>query len=194
MRSSLTLAMSGLAARWAALARDLLFILLGSFIVALSAQVAVYLPFSPVPISGQTFATLLVGAALGSRRGALALLAYVGQGAAGLPVFAAGKAGFVILLGPTGGYLVGMVAAAYVVGWLAERGWDRHLLRAAAAMLAGEVAIFGCGVPWLAVFLGGDWQAAIALGFLPFVVGDAIKVALAAGGLPVVWGLIARLK
>ncbi len=194
MRWSLTLAMSGLAARWATLARDLLLILLGSFAVALSAQVAVYLPFSPVPISGQTFAVLLVGAALGSRRGALSLLTYLGQGAAGLPVFAAGKAGFVVLLGPTGGYLVGMMAAAYVVGWLAERGWDRHLLRAAGAMLAGDLVIYACGLPWLAIMVGGDFQAVLAVGFFPFVVGDAIKIALAAGGLPVAWSLSERLR
>lgn len=192
MRTSLSLTMSGLALRWAGLARDLLLVLVGSFAIALSAQVAVYLPFTPVPISGQTFAVLLVGAALGSRRGAFAVLTYVGQGAAGLPVFAGGAAGLVNVLGPRGGYLAGMVVAAYVVGLLAERGWDRKVFRATAAMVLGNVAIYAVALPWLSFFVGGDLATAFALGCAPFLVGDMIKVALAAGGIPVVRGLIGR--
>jgi biotin transport system substrate-specific component len=192
LRTSLSMTMSGLALRWASLARDLLLVLTGSVVIALSAQVAVYLPFTPVPISGQTFAVLLVGAALGSRRGALAVLTYVGQGAAGLPVFAAGAAGLANVLGPRGGYLAGMVLAAYLVGLFAERGWDRHVLRSTLAMLVGNVAIYAVALPWLAFFVGGDLGTAFALGCLPFLVGDAIKIALAAGGVPVARGLIRR--
>lgn len=193
MRSSIALAMSGLAARWATLARDLLLILAGSLLAGLSAQVAVYLPFTPVPISGQTFAFLLIGATLGSRRGALSLLTYVAQGAAGLPVFAGGAAGLAVLLGPRGGYLLGMVAGAYVVGWLAERGWDRHVLRSALAMVLASAVLYAIAVPWLAVALGQNLEAALALGFAPFIIGDSLKIALAVGGIPVVRGLISRL-
>lgn len=194
MRTSIAITMSGLAFRYAGLARDLLFILVGSFVVGLSAQVAVYLPFTPVPISGQTFAVLLVGAALGSRRGALSLLTYVAQGAAGLPVFAGGSAGLAVALGPRGGYLAGMVLAAFIVGWLIERGWNRNLPRAACAMLLGNFVIYAVALPWLGLFLGGDLATAFALGAAPFLAGDAIKVALAAGGLPVVSGLIGQVR
>lgn len=192
LRTSLSLTMTGLALRWASLARDLLLVLAGAFVIALSAQVAVYLPFTPVPISGQTFAVLLVGAALGSRRGALAVLTYVAQGAAGLPVFAGGVSGIANVIGPRGGYLAGMALAAYVVGLLAERGWDRQVWRATLAMLAGNVAVYAVALPWLALYLGGDLGAAFALGCAPFLVGDAIKVALAAGGVPVARGIVRR--
>lgn len=184
MLSALTMSLSRLAGRHYALARDVLLVLLGSAIVALGAQVAVYLPFTPVPISGQTFAVLLVGAALGSRRGAASLLTYVAQGAMGLPVFAGGTAGLAVLMGPRGGYLLGMIVAAYLVGWLVERGWDRHVLRAGAAMLAGNAAIYLIGLPWLALFVGGQMSAALNLGLYPFLVGDGIKLLLAAAGLP----------
>jgi len=194
MRESLALTRWGSVARWTTLARDLFLVVAASLVVALSAQVAVYLPFTPVPISGQTFAVLLVGAALGSRRGALSLLTYMAQGAAGLPVFAGGAAGLAVVLGPRGGYLVGMVLAAYVVGWLAERGWDRQILRAAGAMLVASAVLYLCALPWLALWLGVDLQAAAMLGLLPFLVGDAVKIVLAAIGLPVAWELLSRLQ
>ncbi|MHB1006633.1 MAG: biotin transporter BioY [Chloroflexota bacterium] len=186
--------MSSLAVRSSSLARELLVVLIGALVVTLSAQVAVYLPFTPVPISGQTFGVLLVGAALGSRRGTLSVATYVAQGVAGLPVFAGGAFGLAVLLGPRGGYLVGMVLAAYVVGRLTERGWDRRIMLASVAMVAGNVAIYVCALPWLALTLGVDLSTAFALGAMPFLVGDAVKVALAAGGLPVAWGLLGQLR
>lgn len=169
---------------------DVLLVLAGSALIALSAQVAVPLPFSPVPVTGQTFAVLLVGAALGRTRGSAAVLAYLAEGAAGLPVFAGGLAGPAMLLGPTGGYLFGFLPAAWICGALAERGWDRHLLGTLAAMTAGDLAIFAVGVPWLARFVGAE--NALAFGFAPFLVGNLAKIVLAAGVLPVAWTLVRR--
>jgi biotin transport system substrate-specific component len=176
------------AAKSRALTYDLALILGGSLLVALGAQIAVYLPFSPVPITGQTLAVLLVGALLGSRRGALSLLAYLAEGAAGMPVFANGHAGPAYMSGPTGGYLFGFVAAAFVVGWLAERGWDRHVITTSLAMVFGNLAIYTCGVIWLASFIGTE--KAISLGAVPFFIGDVIKLVIAAALLPSGWKLI----
>jgi len=170
--------------------RDALLVLGGSILIALMAQVAIPLPFSPVPVTGQTFAVLLVGAVLSSRRGALSLLAYLAEGAVGLPVFAGGGSGLPWLLGPTGGYLVGFVAAAWMVGSLCERGWDRQVRTAALAMLAGNGVIYLFGVPWLAHFVGVE--RVLALGLWPFVPGDLVKLALAALALPSAWRLVGR--
>lgn len=179
------------AARPRALTYDIILILAGSLLVALSAQVAVPLPFTPVPITGQTFGVLLVGVLLGGRRGAMSILAYLTQGMVGLPVFAGGAGGPARLLGPTGGYLLGFVAAAWITGTLAERGWDRTPWRAAAAMTAGTAAIFACGLAQLAAFVGT--ARVIELGLLPFLPGAAIKIALAAALLPSGWSLLRRL-
>ena len=168
---------------------DILLVLAGSALIALSAQVAV-LPFSPVPVTGQTFAVLLVGAALGRTRGSAAVLAYLAEGAVGLPVFAGGLAGPAVLLGPTGGYLFGFLPAAWICGALAERGWDRHLLGTLAAMTAGDLAIFAVGVPWLARFVGVE--NAFAFGVAPFLAGNLAKIVLAAGVLPVAWACVRR--
>ncbi len=156
-----------------------------SLLIALSAQVVVPLPYSPVPVTGQTFAVLLAGALLGSRRGLLAVAAYLAQGAAGLPVFAGGTGGAFHFLGPTGGYLLGFLPAAWLVGRLAEAGWDRRLWSAAAAMAAGNMLILACGAAWLLPFAGAD--GAVAAGILPFLPGDLLKVALAAALLPTGW-------
>jgi biotin transport system substrate-specific component len=169
---------------------DVLLVLAGSALIALSAQVAVPLPFSPVPVTGQTFAVLLVGAALGRTRGSAAVLAYLAEGAAGLPVFAGGLAGPAVLLGPTGGYLFGFLPAAWICGALAERGWDRRLLTTLAAMAAGDLAIFAVGVPWLARFVGAE--NALAFGVAPFLIGNLSKIVLAAGILPVAWACVRR--
>jgi biotin transport system substrate-specific component len=171
--------------RAAALAYDLALILAGSALIALSAQVAIPLPFSPVPVTGQTFAVLLVASLLGRVRGTAAVLAYLAGGAAGLPVFAGAAAGPAILLGPTGGYLAGFTLGATVCGWLAERGWDRTPLKTTASMIAGNVAIFALALPWLARFVGSSnvW----ALGFWPFIPGDILKIGLAAALLPLGW-------
>jgi len=176
------------AAKRQALVYDAALILGGSLLVALSAQIAIPLPFSPVPITAQTLAVLLTGALLGSRRGALSLLAYLAEGLAGLPVFSAGRAGLDHLRGPTGGYLVGFVVAAYLAGYLAERGWDRRPLTTALAMLAGNVALYLPGLAWLAKFVGP--AQAPALGLYPFIVGDLLKIALATALLPAGWKVL----
>lgn len=169
--------------------RDVTLVLLGSWLVALFAQVEVPLPFSPVPITGQTFAVLLVGASLGSKRGAAAMLAYIAQGAAGLPFFAGGAGGLGILTGATAGYLAGFIAAAYVVGLLAERGLERNFKTSIAPFLAGTVVIYLCGVAWLSVIVGGFGKA-VELGLLPFLIGDAIKIIAAAAALPSAWRMV----
>lgn len=174
-------------ARWSALAYDASLVLGGSLLVALAAQIAVRLPFSPVPVTAQTLAVLLVGALLGSRRGAWSMLAYLGQGLIGLPVFAAGASGPAYVLGPTGGYLLGFVSAAYLTGWLAERGWDRRIGTALLAMLIGNAAIYALGLPWLSIYAGSQ---TLALGLLPYLAGDALKLALAAAALPGGWRLL----
>jgi biotin transport system substrate-specific component len=168
---------------------DAVLVVLFSAFVALTAQVE--MPLWPVPLTLQTLGVLFTGAVLGSRRGALALLLYLTEGALGLPVFAGGASGVGYMLGPTGGYLVGFVVAAGVVGWLAQRGWDRRLVWAAVAMVIGNVIIYACGVAWLAVFLGDLWGALVK-GMLLFVVGDLIKIAVAALTLPGGWKLARR--
>ena len=164
--------------------------LVGSFagLTALAAQVTIYLPFTPVPISGQTFAVLLCGAVLGRRRGAAAQLFYIGLGSIGLPVFAGGGSG--LPAGPSGGYIVGFVVAAYLVGLMAERGWDRRVSTACLAMLAGNITIYAFGLPWLACFVGGPPVKVLALGLYPFIAGDFMKLALASALLPSTWRLI----
>lgn len=153
-------------------------VLLGSTLLWASAKVQV--PFWPVPMTMQTYVVLSVGALFGWRLGAMTILAYIAEGAIGLPVFAASPArgvGLAYLAGPTGGYLAGYVVAAVLVGFLAERGWDRSFLGTALAVLAGEMAILGMGCAWLAAQMG--WQKALAFGLGPFLFGDAAKMAFA---------------
>ena len=169
--------------------REVALIVAGNLLIILSAQLRIHLPFTPVPITGQTFAVLLVGAALGARRGAASVLLYLAQGALGWPVFAGGTGGMLHLLGPTGGYLIGFAVAAWLTGYLAERQWDRHLHRAVGAMALGNLVIYLFGVAWLAQFVG--WEAAIVKGVLPFLPGDALKIALAATVLPTAWRVLA---
>src|SRR5215208_6708306 len=168
---------------------DATLVVVFSAFVALTAQVEI--PLRPVPLTLQTLGVLFTGAVLGSRRGAVTLLLYLAEGAVGLPVFAGGASGVGYMLGPTGGYLVGFVVAAGVVGRLAQRGWDRRLVWAAVAMVIGNVIIYACGVAWLAVFLGDLWGALVN-GMLLFVVGDLIKIAVAALTLPGGWKLARR--
>ncbi|HEY8678699.1 MAG TPA: biotin transporter BioY [Candidatus Dormibacteraeota bacterium] len=143
-----------------------------SLLTGLLAHLVIPLPFTPVPVTGQTFGVLLTGAVLGSRLGIATMLAYIVEGTAGLPVFAAGTHG-----PATYGYLAGFVLAAFVVGWLVERGWDRDLPRLVAAMLVGEVAIYLFGLLWLARFV--PISQLLALGFFPFLLGDAVKLVAA---------------
>ncbi len=160
----------------------------GSAVIALSAQVAIPLPFSPVPVTGQTFGVLLVASMLGRVRGLAAVLAYLAEGAAGLPVFAGMTTGPAVLLGPTGGYLMGFLPGAYLCGWFAERGFDRTPVRTIASMILGNIAIFALGLPWLARFVGSS--NAWALGFWPFLAGDVVKIGLAAALLPMGWKVL----
>jgi biotin transport system substrate-specific component len=171
---------------WTGVGRDIALVVGGSWLVALLAQVQV--PLWPVPVTGQTFGVLLVGSLLGSRRGALSMLTYLAQGFLGLPVFAGGAAGVARLFGPTGGYLIGFVVAAFIVGRLSELGWERRFWSAVAALLIGNLCIYAVGLPWLAAFVG--WAAVLQAGFFPFLVGDVLKVVLAALALPWGWALL----
>lgn len=175
--------------RRAALAYDAALILGGSLLTALAAQISIRLPFSQVPVTGQTLAVLLVGALLGSRRGALSMIAYLTQGLLDLPVFAGGMSGVAYALGPTGGYLIGFVGAAWVTGRLAERGWDRHVLSTALAMAIGNLVLYAFGLAWLSIYVGKN---ALALGVLPVLPGDVLKLALAALLLPAGWKVLGR--
>jgi biotin transport system substrate-specific component len=193
-----TLTISGVfrprAAR-SALIYDFSLIAAGSILIALSAQLAVWMPFSPVPVTGQTFAVLMIGALFGARRAGLCVLAYVVEGVAGLPVGAGGMGGVMWLLGPTGGYLVGFIASAVLVGYLAERGWDRRILTTVIAMLAGNICIYSFGLVYLAVLViigrvpiaMGDL---LKVGVYPFIVGDVFKTILAALLLPAGWKVL----
>ncbi|MDE0395899.1 MAG: biotin transporter BioY [Gammaproteobacteria bacterium] len=163
-------------------------IVAGSLVVAALARLAYVLPFTPVPVTGLTLGVLLVGAALGSRRGAAALTLYLAQGAAGLPVFAGGGAGVAWLLGPTAGYLWSAPLAAWVVGRLAEKRWDRTPSTAFLAMLAGNASIYAVALPWLGLFVGPG--EVVEAGLFPFIVGDLVKAALATALLPTAWRII----
>lgn len=161
--------------------------LAGTLFIALMAHLAIPLPFNPIPFTGQTFAVLLVGALFGKKLGALTVAMYVAEGAAGLPVFAMG-AGPAYLAGPTGGYLLGCIAAAWITGALAERGWDRSVPRAALAMLAGNAAIYVFGLAWLSLFI--DPGMLLQTGLFPFIVTDLLKIGLVATALPAGWKII----
>ncbi len=167
---------------------DFALILGGSLFIALAAQIAIPLPFSPVPVTGQTLAVLLTGILLGSRRGSVCLFLYLAEGSIGLPVFAGGAAGLIHLLGPTGGYLLGFVVAAFLTGWLAERGWDRRIATSIIVMLLGNCVIFCFGLLWLAYFVGP--ARVIGLGLVPFIAGEIVKMIIAAMILPSGWKLL----
>jgi biotin transport system substrate-specific component len=173
------------------LARSLGLVIAFSLLTALAAQVAVPTPWSDVPITGQTFAVLLTGALLGSRLGALAMIAYLIEGASGLPVFAAGGSGLARLtVSPWAGYLWAYPAAAFLTGWLAERSWDRRYLKAMAAMGLGSVVILLGGMFWRLGFM--SFEQSFATSVVPFLPGDAIKIALAAAVLPSGWALLRK--
>ena len=174
--------------RSAAWMRDLLLVSSGALLVALLAQVRIPLPFTPVPLTGQTFGVLLVSATFGAKRGASSMTLYTLLGALGLPIFAGGAAGMAYLAGPTLGYLFGFVVAAFVIGKLAERGLERNLRTSLLPFLVGTLVIYAFGAGWLAILFGVE--KALALGVLPFIVGDVIKLTLAALVLPTAWKLI----
>ncbi len=169
----------------ATLVQNILLIFSGSLLVALCAQISFDLPFSPVPVTGQTFALLLVGATFGARRAAAALLLYLAQGAIGLPVFApGGLPGLARFAGPTAGYLFAYPLAAFLLGWLTERLPRRAWLL---AVLAAEAVIFTGGVSWLKVWAQLTWPQALAQGLLPFLPGGLLKVVLVGACLPASW-------
>jgi biotin transport system substrate-specific component len=174
-------------------ARHLALILIGTALIALCARVSILVPGNPVPFTGQTFGVLLSAGALGFRRGLAASLLYLVLGAVGLPIFAEGAHGTSVILGATGGYLVGFVVASALVGRLAELGWDRTILGAIGAMLMGSLVIYAVGVPWLAVTaFGGDLATAFDKGMRAFLLWDAIKLLLAAAVFPAAWWFVGR--
>jgi biotin transport system substrate-specific component len=160
-------------------------------LTALLAQVRIHIGWTPVPITGQTFAALLAGAALGSRLGATSQLTYLLAGLL-LPVYTGGNSGWQYFTGATGGYIVGMVIAAFVVGLLAERSEDRNVLTAIPAMLFGSAIVYVTGVAWLAHAVNLSAETAIAKGAAPFILGDALKSVLAGALLPATWALVNR--
>ncbi|MEU9156386.1 biotin transporter BioY [Streptomyces sp. NPDC048417] len=163
--------------------RDVALVAGGAALTGLAAQIAVPVPGSPVPVTGQTFAALLVGTALGARRGLLSLALYALAGLAGVPWFASGTSGVSVSFG----YILGMMLASAVVGALARRGADRNVLRMAGTMVLGEAIIYAIGVPYLAYSADLSASAAVAAGLTPFLIGDAVKAALAMGALPAAW-------
>lgn len=169
--------------------RDVALVAGGAVLTGIAAQISVPVPGSPVPVTGQTFAALLVGTALGAGRGFLSLALYALVGMAGVPWFAEGTSG---AAAPSFGYVLGMVLASALVGALARRGADRSVLRTAATMLLGEAVIYAVGVPYLALATGMSASAAIAAGLTPFLIGDAVKAALAMGALPTAWKFAGR--
>jgi biotin transport system substrate-specific component len=171
------------------LARDIVLVLGGAAFVGALAQVIVPLPWTPVPLTGQTLAVLCVGAALGPARALASMGLYLAAGVAGMPWFAEGASGWG---GPSFGYILGFLLAAAIVGALAARGADRTPIKAVPAMLLGTVIIYACGVPWLMSSLDVSFATAFDLGVQPFIGGDLIKVALAAGLLPAAWRLADR--
>jgi len=164
---------------------DVVLVVAGAALVTVLAQVAI--PLWPVPITGQTLAVLLVGSTLGAVRGAISMVLYALLGLVGLPVFSDGSHGAGVLFGATGGYIVGFIISAALVGWLAERQWDRKILKAIVTFVAGSVVVFAVGLPWLAVVLHTDLPTTLQYGLYPFILGGIIKAAIAAGLLPLAW-------
>ena len=177
----------------------------GSLLMAGLAQISIHLPFTPVPITGQTLGVLLIGAAYGPGLGMSTVVLYLLWAVVGLPVFApepdgSHRTGFemLTLAGATGGYLWGFVLASGLVGWLSRRGWDRSIRSSISAMLLGSIVIYSVGVPWLHHALvhaqdgAADWQTAFEFGLYPFLIGDTIKLLLAAGLLPLAWRALER--
>lgn len=174
---------------------DVVLIVAGAALTAVSAQIAV--PLWPVPITGQTLAVLLVGVTLGAVRGGLSMVLYAILGIVGLPVFSESSSGWGVIAGPSGGYIIGFIFAAILTGWLAQREWDRKLLRAFVAFLAGSVVTFAFGLPWLATYLGAvgvpnDLNSVLTAGLYPFILGGIVKSILGAGIITLAWVAVGR--
>ncbi len=171
---------------------NLLLVVGASAVIAIAAQVAIPLPFTPVPLTLQPLAVLIVGIALGSRRGATAAALYLLEGLSGLPVFAQGHGGPLWLVGPTAGYLYSYPLAAFIAGWVSERGWGNSFVRAVGGMLVALAVIYLGGWSWLAIL--SSPRAAFTMGIVPFVVADIVKVAIGAALLPYAQRLVVRLS
>ena len=170
----------------AGLLRDVALVVGAAALTGLAAQISIPLPFTPVPISMQTLTVLLAGAVLGPLRGGLSMGLYLVAGAAGVPWFTDQRSGLDF---PSFGYIVGFVVAAALVGWFARRGADRSVLGTVALMAAGNLVIYAIGVPWLMASMGAGIGDGLEMGVVPFLVGDGLKIALAAGLLPAAWRL-----
>lgn len=177
------------ASGWARFLRLCILSLAGTALLAVSSYISV--PIGPVPVTMQTFAVLLIGATYGWRLGGGTLALYLAEGAIGLPVFANG-ASLPALMGPTAGYLFGFVAAAALVGWISERGWGQSAFKVVIAMFIGNVVIYLAGISWLSSFIG--MEKAVEFGMLPFLIGDAVKIALAVAVLPLAWKVVNKTK
>lgn len=174
---------------------DIALVVAGTALVAVLAQVAI--PLWPVPVTGQTLAVLLVGASLGAARGAASLSLYAVLGGLGLPIYSDASGGWSVLLGPTGGYIIGFIVSAALVGWAAERSWDRGWYKPIITFIGGSLVVFAIGLPWLSVSLGqlglaNDLQSVLIAGFYPFIIGGLIKAAIAAALLPALWAAAER--
>ena len=178
----------------ASLLTDALLVLAGTALIAASAQISVKLPFTPVPITGQTFAVVLVGASLGPLFGTASAMLYLWLGVAGAPIYAHHDSGWGVITSASGGYIVGFVLAAAASGFLAERGWDRQFSSSIGAMLTGNVIIYLVGLPWLAVVLDTNLEKTLEYGLYPFVPGDMVKLYLAAAILPTAWRFVGRVR
>ncbi|MGV8896462.1 MAG: biotin transporter BioY [Rhodoglobus sp.] len=177
------------------LARDVALVVAGAALTAVSAQIAV--PLWPVPVTGQTLAVLLVGVTLGAVRGGVSMVLYALLGIVGLPVFSESSSGWGVVAGPTGGYIIGFIFAAILTGWLAQREWDRKLLRAFVAFLVGSGVTFAFGLPWLAAYLGAvgaptDLNYVLSAGLYPFILGGVVKAVLGAGIITLAWAAVGR--
>ncbi len=191
MSSSATSLRSSLLPRTTALANAVL-IVSGVFALAILAQIAIPVPGSPVPVTGQTLGVLLIGTAYGSTLGVTTFALYLLAGIAGAPVFANNGFGIDRVIGATGGYLIGMLVATYVVGQLARLRLDQKFLTALPSMLIGTVITFSFGLVWLQQYTGKDWAWTINAGLTPFIVGEVLKIAIAGTSLPIIWRLVNR--
>jgi len=191
MSSPATSLRSSLMPRTTALANAVL-VVSGVFALAILAQIAIPVPGSPVPVTGQTLGVLLIGTAYGSTLGVTTFALYLLAGIAGAPVFANNGFGIDRVIGATGGYLIGMLVATYVVGQLARLRLDQKFLTALPSMLIGTVITFGFGLVWLQQYTGKDWAWTINAGLTPFIVGEVLKIAIAGTSLPIIWRLVNR--
>jgi biotin transport system substrate-specific component len=164
---------------------DITLVVLGAALVGGFAQL--YVPLEPVPITGQTLAVLLVGATLGAVRGSLSMIVYAVLGVVGVPWFSEQSSGWSVIVGASGGYIVGFIFAAFAIGWLSERKWDRQVLKALAIFAGGSLIVFAIGLPWLSFVLGTDLNTTLEYGLYPFILGGIIKAVIAAGLLPLAW-------